>query len=75
MNNLKKLLIDNYQKELKENENMIKIINQKAEKSLKYVTQKLKADLLNDLDKYFPKEEEKQTNEENELKNGYSFDY
>ena len=75
MNNLKKILIDNYQKELKENENMVKIINQKAEKSLKYVTQKLKADLLNDLDKYFPKEEEKQTNEDNELKNGYSFDY
>ena len=54
---------------------MVKIINQKAENSLKYVTQKLKDGLLKDLDKYFPKETEKKTNEENELKNDFSFDY
>lgn len=54
---------------------MVKIINQKAENSLKYVTQKLKEGLLKDLDKYFPQETEKKTNEENELKNDFSFDY
>ena len=57
MNNLKNILIKNYQKELRDNENMQKIINQKAECSLKFVTEKLKEDLLKDLDIYFPKQE------------------
>jgi hypothetical protein len=55
MNNLKNILIDNYKKELKENEEMTKIINEKAENSLKFVTQKLKERLMEDLDKYYPK--------------------
>ena len=53
MNDLKNILIDNYEKELKENEEMKKIINLKAENSLKYVTRNLKEKLLNELDKYF----------------------
>ena len=38
---------------------MTKIINEKAENSLKFVTQQLKEQLLKDLEKYFPKEEKK----------------
>ena len=34
---------------------MTKIINEKAENSLKFVTQQLKEQLLTDLEKYFPK--------------------
>ena len=52
MNNLKDILIDNYKKEIKENEEMIKIINEKAEYSLKSVTKNLKQKLNDDLDKY-----------------------
>ena len=52
MNNLKNILIDNYKKEIKENEEMIKIINEKAEYSLKSVTKNLKQKLNDDLDKY-----------------------
>lgn len=58
MNNLKNILISEYQKELKENEAMTKIINEKAENSLKYITQQLKEKLLVDLEKYFPEKEE-----------------
>ena len=56
--NLQNILIDNYKKELKENEEMTKIINEKAEFSLKYVTNKLKNDLLEEIDKYYPKDNE-----------------
>jgi hypothetical protein len=49
MNNLKNILIDNYKKEIKENEEMIKIINEKAEYSLKSVTKNLKQKLNDDL--------------------------
>ena len=77
MNNLKNILIQNYQKELKENEKMTNVINQKAEYSLKFVTQKLKENLLKDLEKYFPKNEKediKQTNNNNnEIKYDFSF--
>ena len=73
MNNLKNILIQNYQKELKENEIMAKVINQKAEYSLKYVTQKLKENLLKDLEKYFPKDERKDINGNNEIKYDFSF--
>ena len=38
---------------------MTKIINEKAENSLKFVTQQLKEQLLKDFGKYFPKEEKK----------------
>ena len=58
MENLKNILIDNYKKELKENEEMTKIINEKAEFSLKFVTNKLKNDLLEEIDKYYPKDNE-----------------
>ena len=50
-NNLKEILDGNYKKDLKKNE---KIISQKAEKALKYITQKLKDKLLEELEKYFP---------------------
>ena len=40
MNNLKNILKTIYQKELKENESISKIINQKAEDSLKTITEK-----------------------------------
>ena len=73
--NLKNILIENYQKELKENEEMTKIINEKAENSLKFVTQKLKEKLLQDLEKYFPKQEEKVSNGINDFKNNINFDY
>ena len=52
MNNLKDILILNYQKELKENEIVQKIINQKAEDSLKSITEKLKKNLILDLDNF-----------------------
>ena len=75
MDDLKIILIENYQKELKENEAMTKIINEKAENSLKLVTQHLKEKLLKDLEKYFPKNEEKNDIGINEIKNNFSFDY
>ena len=75
MINLKNILIENYQKELKENEKMTKIINEKAENSLKYVTQQLKEKLLKELDKYFPQVEESETNDVDEIKNNFNFDY
>lgn len=53
-NNLRNILIENYKNYLDENK---KIISLKAENSLKNVTFKLKKKLLNELDKYFPKEE------------------
>ena len=76
MDNLENILIEIYQKELKENEAMTKIINAKAENSLKFVTQQLKSKLLEDLEKYFPKEEKKETkNEFNDIKNNFKFDF
>ena len=48
MNNLKNILNTIYQKELKENESISKLINQKAEDSLKIITEKLKEDLIID---------------------------
>lgn len=76
MDNLENILIEIYQKELKENEPMTKIINAKAENSLKFVTQQLKSKLLEDLEKYFPKEEKKEAkNEFNDIKNNFKFDF
>ncbi len=54
---------------------MTKIINEKAENSLKFVTQQLKEQLLKDLEKYFPKEEKKNENGVNDFKNNINFDY
>ena len=59
--NLKNILIVNYKKELKENEIIQKIINQKAEDSLKNITQKLKENLINELDTYI-REKQKREN-------------
>ena len=73
--NLRDILIDNYQKELKENEAMTKIINEKAENSLKYITKHLQKELSKDLDKYFPKEEMTDNNGSNDIKNNFKFDY
>ena len=75
MDNLENILIEKYQKELKENEAMTKIINEKAENSLKFVTQRLKEKLLEELEKYFPKNKEKETNEFNDIKNNFNFDF
>ena len=59
MDILKSNLIENYNKEILQNQDIQKIINSKAEDSLKSVTERLKEKLLRELDKYFPKEEEK----------------
>ena len=75
MDNLKNILIDNYQKELKTNEEMTKIINDKAEKSLKFITQHLKEKLLKDFEKYFPKAEETDGNVVDDIKNNFKFEY
>ena len=75
MNNLKNILISEYQKELKENEAMTKIINEKAENSLKLVTRQLKEKLLKDLEKYFPKNKETETNEFNDIKNNFNLNF
>jgi len=58
MNNLKDILISNYQKELKENEFVQKIINQKAENSLKSITEKLKQNLILELDSFMKEKQE-----------------
>ena len=60
MTNLKNILILNYKKELKENEIIQKIINQKAEDSLKSITQKLKENLVNELDIYIREKQKKE---------------
>ena len=55
MNNLNDILMMNVQKELKENENVQKIISQKAENSLKTITEKLKKNLIYQLDEFMRK--------------------
>ena len=76
IDNLENILIEKYKKELKENEAMTKIINAKAENSLKFVTKQLKSKLLEDLEKYFPKDEQAETNNEfNDIKNNFKFDF
>ena len=52
MNNIKNTF-DKYKKQLKENEMMKKIINKKAEDSLKFITQKLQESLLKELNENF----------------------
>lgn len=52
MNNLNDIFEMYIQKELKENKNVQKIISQKAENSLKSITEKLKKDLISELDDF-----------------------
>ena len=73
MNNLKRILTNKYQKELNENEEMKKIINSKAETSLKSIIERLKEKLLLELDKYFPKQEEEKKVEENNARVDFEF--
>ena len=76
MENLENNLINNYQKELKENKEIVTIINEKAKKSLKDVTQQLKENLLKDLNKYFKQSENDETinNNTDEINNYFNFD-
>ena len=71
MNNLKEILTMNYKKELKENEIIQKIINQKAEDSLKNITQKLKEDLIKELDNFIREKEEEKNKQKNKVKNEF----
>lgn len=68
MKNLNQILTMNYKKELKENEIIQKIINQKAEDSLKNITQKLKQNLIIELDNCM---KEKEQNLKNKKKNDF----
>ena len=74
MNNLKNKLIDYYTKELKENKKMQRIINKKAEESLKNISQKLQESLLKELNENFKeKNNEFDDFEVNDL--GFNFNY
>ena len=59
MTKLKNELIENYKKELKDNEMMKEIINKKAEDSLKFITHKLHETLLKELNENFCNNNEK----------------
>ena len=77
---LKEIIINKYEKDLKENEVMTKVLNQKAEYSLKTVTDRLREKLLKELDIYFPKkieenEKEEEINNKNELKDNFKFNF
>ena len=72
MTNLKNTLIDNYKKELKENEIMKKIINKKAEDSLKYITQKLHESLIKELNENFNDNNNEKIEEKKEVKNEFN---
>lgn len=71
MNNLNDILMMNVQKELKENENVQKIISQKAENSLKTITEKLKNNLIYQLDEFMRKKRDsmKKAKKANEFNN------
>ena len=71
MTNLKKILVSNYKKELQENEIIQKIINQKAEDSLKSITQQLKENLINELDNYIREKQEKENIEKKQKNNEF----
>ena len=62
--NLQKILEENFKKTIKENE---KRISQKAEGALKNVTEKLKKKLLKEINIYYPKEKDENTNSKSEL--------
>ena len=63
MNIIKDRLLKNYREEILENKEIQKIINSKAEDSLKSITERLKSELLVEVDKYFPNQEEDKKNE------------
>ena len=63
MNIIKDRLLKNYREEILENKEIQKIINSKAEDSLKSITERLKSKLLVELEKYFPNQEEDKKNE------------
>ena len=71
MNNLNDILVMNVQKELKENENVQKIISQKAENSLKNINEKLKKNLIYELDEFMreKRDEMKKAKKANEFNN------
>ena len=76
MNILKDKLLKNYNEEILENKEIQKIINSKAEDSLKSVTERLKIKLLAELEKYFPKEEEnKKTENKNNDVTDFNMDF
>ena len=57
MNNLKDIFEKNVQEEIIKNENVQKIIKQKAEISLKSITENLKKNLIKELDDYMREKE------------------
>ena len=69
MNNLNDIFIINIQKELKENENVQKIIREKAENSLKTITEKLKENLILELDEVMKEKREENNKIENQNNN------
>ena len=69
MNILKQKLLKNYNDEILSNQDIQKLINSKAEDSLKSVTERLKEKLIIELDKYFPKIPEKEEIKKNEVNN------
>ena len=72
-NNLKQILVEQYQQYLKENE---KIINQKAEIALKNVTSNLKQKIVIEVDKYFPAQSiSRIETESNECSSNRSLEY
>jgi len=72
MNILKQKLLKNYNDEILSNQDIQKVINSKAEDSLKSVTERLKEKLIIELDKYFPKIPEKEEINKNEAINNNS---
>jgi len=72
MNILKQKLLKNYNDEILSNQDIQKVINSKAEDSLKSVTERLKEKLIIELDKYFPKFPEKEEIKKNEAINNNS---
>ena len=76
MNNLNNILQKIVQKELKENEEVKKIINQKAEISLKNITENLKKNLNAELDAFMKaKEEENKKNKKPKQFNNIDVDF
>ena len=75
MNILKDKILKNYNEEILENKEIQKVINTKAEDSLKSVTKRLKEKLLIELDKYFPEKEEIKKNDVNNEIIDFNFNF
>ena len=71
MNNLNDIFEMNIQKEITKNENVQKTIRQKAEISLKNITENLKKNLISELDDFMreKREENNENKKENEFDN------